>query len=220
MFYDKLIQLRKKQGLNQEQLADKLNVSRQTISKWENGTIIPALEYLIDISRLFGTTLDSLVNEDDCKSDKETIIEEDEFVSFLIKAKQETYASKKGQVEPSRANSLEYAYSDDKYSYVDSFFGSSCFSGEEVVSQDSNPIWSMNYYGRVTSEKFSGDFLKYALNHGTYEYPYRGPKLIKQGEYSYHSSCLGTIDYFNGKEEIYYGDVLVYECVYHGGILK
>ena len=49
MLHDKMIYYRKKNMLTQEELAEKLCVSRQTITKWENGVITPSLEYLIDL---------------------------------------------------------------------------------------------------------------------------------------------------------------------------
>lgn len=62
-FSEKLQQLRKDQRLSQEELADRLEVSRQAISKWEVGEV-PNLENLIKISKFFGCTLDYLVNDD------------------------------------------------------------------------------------------------------------------------------------------------------------
>ncbi len=63
MLSDKLFQLRKKSGLSQEQLAEKLNVSRQSISKWESGASTPEVEKLITISEYFGVTLDYLMKD-------------------------------------------------------------------------------------------------------------------------------------------------------------
>lgn len=62
-FHKKLYQLRKKQGLSQEELGDKLNVSRQTISKWELGESTPDLEKLLMLSDYFDTSIDYLVHE-------------------------------------------------------------------------------------------------------------------------------------------------------------
>lgn len=57
--------LRKKQcGMTQEQLAEKLNVSRQTVGKWETGEALPELEKLLEISDLFTVKLDALIRED------------------------------------------------------------------------------------------------------------------------------------------------------------
>lgn len=61
---EKLYSLRRKQGLSQEALAEKLDCSRQVISKWENGTTIPDAEMLQKYSELFGVSIDYLVKED------------------------------------------------------------------------------------------------------------------------------------------------------------
>lgn len=61
---EKLYNLRRKQGLSQERLAEKLNCSRQVISKWENGTTTPDAEMLQKYSELFGVTIDYLVKKD------------------------------------------------------------------------------------------------------------------------------------------------------------
>ena len=60
----KLYNLRRKQGLSQEALAEKLNCSRQAISKWENGPTSPDAEMLQKYSELFGVSIDYLVKED------------------------------------------------------------------------------------------------------------------------------------------------------------
>lgn len=59
----KLSQLRKLSGMTQEQLAEKINVSRQTISKWESDSTFPDLESIVKISRLFHVSLDDLLKE-------------------------------------------------------------------------------------------------------------------------------------------------------------
>lgn len=53
---------RKHQGLSQIDLADALEVSRQTISKWETGAVLPSAENLLALSRLYGVTVDTLLN--------------------------------------------------------------------------------------------------------------------------------------------------------------
>ena len=61
MLSETIYSLRRKSGLSQEQLAEKLGVSRQAISKWEGGLATPELEKLIALSECFGVTLDELV---------------------------------------------------------------------------------------------------------------------------------------------------------------
>ena len=60
-FNNKLYELRKQKGFSQEELANRLNVSRQTVSKWEVGDSTPDMEKLIAISDLFGISRDELV---------------------------------------------------------------------------------------------------------------------------------------------------------------
>lgn len=55
---DKLQLLRKQNGYSQEQLADKLRIARQTLSKWENGQAVPELCNLISLRNLYGITID------------------------------------------------------------------------------------------------------------------------------------------------------------------
>lgn len=62
-FAEKLQKLRKQNGLSQEQLAEKLNVSRQAVSKWEMGTI-PDMENMVKLGRYFDCSLDYLMNDD------------------------------------------------------------------------------------------------------------------------------------------------------------
>ncbi len=52
---------RKKSGFTQEDIAEKLGVSRQAVAKWENGDTTPDIEFCIQLAELYGTTLDALV---------------------------------------------------------------------------------------------------------------------------------------------------------------
>lgn len=63
-FGEKLYQLRKTQGLSQEELAEKLHTSRQAISKWENDNGYPETEKIILIAKLFSVSLDDLLMEE------------------------------------------------------------------------------------------------------------------------------------------------------------
>lgn len=62
--HEKLFQLRKKNGLTQQELAEKLKVSRQAISRWEMNSSLPSTENLISISRIYGINIDYLIDED------------------------------------------------------------------------------------------------------------------------------------------------------------
>lgn len=59
----KIAELRKKDHLSQEGLAEKMNVSRQAVSKWESNQSIPDIEKIVDLSELFGVTTDYLLKK-------------------------------------------------------------------------------------------------------------------------------------------------------------
>ena len=61
---DKIIDLRKKAGWSQDELASKLNVMRQSVSKWEGAQSIPDMERIVRMSRLFGVTTDYLLKDE------------------------------------------------------------------------------------------------------------------------------------------------------------
>ena len=61
---DKIIRLRQKNGWSQEELAEKMNVSRQAVSKWEGAQTVPDLEKILCLARLFGVTTDYLLKDE------------------------------------------------------------------------------------------------------------------------------------------------------------
>ena len=61
---EKIIALRKRKGMSQEELAEQLNVSRQAISRWESGSAIPEANNLLRLSKLFAVSADYLLNDD------------------------------------------------------------------------------------------------------------------------------------------------------------
>ncbi|MCR1973125.1 helix-turn-helix domain-containing protein [Clostridium sporogenes] len=71
-FSNKLYSLRKQKGLSQDELGSKLNVSRQTISKWELGETTPELEKLIALGDFFEISLDELVMDVKAKESTKT----------------------------------------------------------------------------------------------------------------------------------------------------
>ncbi len=58
---DKLYQLRTRSGLSQEELAEKMNVSRQSISKWESANSIPSMDKIVELSKIYGVSTDYLL---------------------------------------------------------------------------------------------------------------------------------------------------------------
>ena len=76
-FASNLQKLRKRENMSQEALAEKLDVTRQSVSKWESGASYPEMDKLISICKIFNVDMDTLVNGDvldEKKQDKETTI--------------------------------------------------------------------------------------------------------------------------------------------------
>ena len=61
---DKIIDLRKKAGMSQEELAEKLGVSRQSVSKWEGAQSTPDLNRILKMSEIFGVSTDFLLKDE------------------------------------------------------------------------------------------------------------------------------------------------------------
>ena len=75
---EKLFELRKEKGWSQEKLAEQINVSRQSISKWESGQVLPEIEKIIELSRIFQVTTDYLLlDENSEKGSTAVTLEED-----------------------------------------------------------------------------------------------------------------------------------------------
>ncbi|MDO4545539.1 MAG: helix-turn-helix transcriptional regulator, partial [Bacillota bacterium] len=78
---EKIINLRKKNGWSQEELAEKLNVSRQSVSKWESAASIPDINRILELAQLFGVTTDYLLKDE---------LGEEEFLSEYAKAEEDS----------------------------------------------------------------------------------------------------------------------------------
>lgn len=73
-FSEKLKEIRKDEGLSQEQLAEKIGVSRQAITKWETGKGLPDVENIVILAEIFKITLDELLRDSVVKQEHETAV--------------------------------------------------------------------------------------------------------------------------------------------------
>ena len=142
---------RKAHNLSQEDLAEKLQVSRQAVAKWEKGANYPDILNLTLLADIFGVTVDALIYGNECTETAGTLpafpLSSQKLAEFLLSAKKNSYAV------------------------------------------------------NGTEEKQPG------------------PELYRKGEYVYHCSQQGSMQWFQGREEIYYRNQKVYECEFHGGAL-
>ena len=221
-FKEKLQLLRTNMRLSQEELANKLDISRQSITKWENGQSFPDIQNLIQLSEIFKVSIDRLVKENDtcmvrlfCNSN----YPKQDIRAFLVRAKNSTYAVGENEVLPSKPDSHDFRYTEDDYLYMDTYFGGQKFIGEECVWIKENAVWAMNYYGQSLNENFNSTFLKEALSHVSVSMPFRGPEFYQKGDYMYLCQIQGDFEGFSGEEKIYCKQEKVYICTFHGGLI-
>ena len=219
---EKLQLIRKNLGLTQEELGEKLGVSRQAVAKWESGQVYPDIYNLIQISNLMNVSVDYLVKDQDCAVRIPTNEAPDleALIAFRLEANVNTYAAFMNEVDPTRPQSHDFRYENGRYMYHDTYVGGEQFAGEEAVWRDGVAVYAMNYMGRVLSDRFSGNFLKEALRKADRRMPFRGPEYYQAGEYTYRCKVTGSFAWFQGCEEIHWNETKVYECVFHGGTLR
>ena len=222
IFSEKLQLIRKSKGFTQEELAEKLEVSRQAVAKWESGQVYPDINNLIQISNIFNVTVDYLVKDQACMVTCAEDMTPDiaKLIEFRLEANVNTYAAYMNETESTRLDSHDFTYRNGQYTYHDTYVGGEQFAGEEAIWYDGKSQYAMNYAGRVLSQRFSGDFLKEALRMADTNMPYRGPEYYQSGQYTYRCNVVGDFTWFQGYEEIYCENEKVYECYFHGGIMK
>ncbi len=94
-FNEKLLTIRKKQGLSQEELGMELQVSRQTISKWEAGQSYPDFQRLVMLSDYFGMSLDELVKDIDVQDVREKNLTDEKVASIFSDVQNVKYTLEK-----------------------------------------------------------------------------------------------------------------------------
>ncbi len=144
---------------------------------------------------------------------------------FIVQAKAATYVGNGQTTNSSRKSSHDLAFQDGQFSYLDSYFGGTDFIGQEVVYENDEPVWAMNYYGRILEpEKITaaetGQIIKESLSKLYEAGRFLGGFAHAFGESVYTDTNQGDVTSFTGKEWITRAGVLVYELVYHGGMIK
>ena len=127
IFSEKLALLRKNKGLTQDALAERLNVSRQAVAKWESGQSYPDISNLIQISDMMNVTVDYLVRDGECMMGISPEAEDsqdpdlEELIRFRLEANMNTYAAFMNEVPSTRLDSHDFRYENGNYTYHDSY---------------------------------------------------------------------------------------------------
>ncbi len=143
---------------------------------------------------------------------------------FLVTAKKATYAtSGEGGERRLPDGTKEFIFKKGLYTYRDRYFGSNPFIGQEIFFYNKEPVWSMNYYGRVINNTVDShelySFLKKALQKVTKTNPYRGSKRFISSQWRYSCTAKGLVNDFSGHEVIHWRRKKVYELLFHGGMI-
>ena len=104
---DKIMTLRKKCGWSQEDLADQLGISRQSVSKWESGMSIPDLEKIVKMSSLFGVSTDYLLKDEiEGELPSETMETDDNILRSVSLEEANTYMDMVKETAPKFATAI------------------------------------------------------------------------------------------------------------------
>jgi hypothetical protein len=144
---------------------------------------------------------------------------------FIVRAKAATYVGDGEKAVSCRPGSHDLKFREGPFSYLDSYFGGTDFIGQEVIYYEDEPVWAMNYYGRILEpEKISaaetGQIIKESLSLMYREGRFLGSFEHATGNGIYTDTSQGDPESFTGMEWITRGGIRVYELLYHGGRIK
>lgn len=148
-----------------------------------------------------------------------------ELHDFILAAKANSYVGGGEPINSCRPKSHDLAFEKGPFSYLDSYFGGQDFIGEEVVYENGEPVWAMNYYGVILQpEKIdapeAGKMIKAALSRMYVEGRFLGGWEYEQDDLLYRDTSKGELSRFSGHELIERKGEKVYELLYHGGLIK
>ena len=148
-----------------------------------------------------------------------------ELNAFIVRAKAVTYVGDGEPASPCRLGSHDLRFTDGPWTYHDSYFGGSDFIGEEVVYFGEQPVWAMNYYGRILRDELitgaqAGQMIKVSLSRMYEEGRFLGGFEYREGDLTYIDASEGELYCFHGHELIRRGEETAYELDYHGGLIK
>jgi len=149
----------------------------------------------------------------------------EELHAFIVRAKAATYVGGGMKSLSHRPGSHDLEYHDGPFAYLDSYFGGSDFLGEEVVYLEGDPIWAMNYYGRILQPSRitaaeAGGIIKESLSKMYREGRFLGGFTNGTDTGTYVDESEGDLAAFTGRETITRDRVTVYELLYHGGLVR
>jgi len=152
-----------------------------------------------------------------------------ELPAFLVAAKQTSHAAETdgAAVAPVLAGSHQFEYRAGRFLYRDIRFGMARFAGQETVTVDSWPVWSMVYGGGIARDVTDDAMialihscLRQALYIVAPDRPFRGPRAFGRDGLRYLDDSEGDLASFRGIERITRDGTLVYRLDYCGGLIR
>jgi hypothetical protein len=145
--------------------------------------------------------------------------------NFIVQAKAATYVGNGAHVEPCRPGSHDLKFDAGDFAYLDSYFGGADFLGQEVVYYRGEPVWAMNYYGRILEPQSiradeTGQIIKQSLSAMYQEGRFLGGFEYVTENGTYVDTSKGDPTTFTGMEWIERMGIKVYQLAYHGGLIK
>ena len=145
--------------------------------------------------------------------------------AFIVRAKAATYVGDGEQAPPCRSGSHDLRFREDEWAYHDSYFGVTDFLGEEVVYFAGEPVWAMNYYGRILREDLltaaqAGQMIKASLSQMYRQGRFLGGFEHTENDLTYIDASEGRPESFHGRELIRREQEVAYELLYHGGLIR
>lgn len=213
---DKIFEYRKINNWSQEELAEKIDVSRQTVSKWETGKAVPELDKLIVLSELFNITLDELVKDEikiDCNEDNKKIDEKANKISEKLKNKKDFIKKIIIAIVISLVLMLGYEHFSDKIN----LYKRENDIKEVIAAYEENFTKSGCYYATEEySKKENGNIIE--TNRRYYMYFEDGKELVKVTEYEGKDSekiikeiyvDLSKVNHYDWRTKLCYYDGVV-----------
>jgi len=147
-----------------------------------------------------------------------------ELNDFIVRAKSVSYVGGGTQTTPCRTGSHDLKFQEGEFAYLDSYFGGTDFIGQEVVYYREEPVWAMNYYGKILvpgkiSGAETGKIIKASLSMMYAEGRFLGGFNHAVDGDVYNDQSDGDVESFTGREWISRKGEKVYELVYHGGLI-
>lgn len=146
---------------------------------------------------------------------------------FLFEANAHGYGGESKEVKPQRPGFDELEYKKGDWYFRDSYAGHYYAPGQEIVYFQDEPVWAMaysggmmpSYHGDVEMTRMTITFLKKALMAMEKNLPFRGPKLLEEGDWRYESKVNGDVSDFSGVERIYFKNEVVFKQNFIGGLI-